>query len=31
VIEPGDRVILFALREAVPRIERLLAVKLEYF
>ncbi len=31
VVEPGDRVILFALREAVPRIERLLAVKLEYF
>ena len=31
VIEPGDRIILFAQREAVPKIEKLLAVKLEFF
>jgi trk system potassium uptake protein TrkA len=31
VIEPGDRIIIFAQREAVPKIEKLLAVKLEFF
>lgn len=31
VIEPEDRVIIFALREAVPKIEKLLTVKLEFF
>lgn len=31
VIQPGDRVIVFARREAVPKIEKLLTVKLEYF
>lgn len=31
VIEPGDRIIIFATRQAVPKIEKILAVKLEYF
>jgi trk system potassium uptake protein TrkA len=31
VIEPDDRVIIFALREVVPKIEKLLTVKLEFF
>jgi len=31
VIEPDDRVIIFARREAIPKIEKILAVKLEYF
>ena len=31
VIEPDDRVIIFATRKAVPGIEKLLAVKLEFF
>jgi trk system potassium uptake protein TrkA len=31
VIIPGDRVIIFSRREAVPKIERLLTVKLDYF
>ena len=31
VIEPNDRVIIFATRKAVPGIEKLLAVKLEFF
>lgn len=31
VIAPGDRVIIFAQRRAIPGIEKLLAVKLEYF
>lgn len=31
VIEPGDRVIIFAKRVAIDGIEKLLAVKLEYF
>lgn len=31
VIAPEDRVIIFTQREAIPRIERILAVKLEYF
>lgn len=31
VIEPDDRLIIFAQRRAVERIEKILAVKLEYF
>ena len=31
VIKPGDRVIIFGTRQAVPKIEKILAVKLEYF
>jgi len=31
VIHPGDRVIIFGSRQAVPQIEKMLAVKLEYF
>jgi len=31
VIMPGDRVIIFSRRELVPRIEKFLTVKLEYF
>ena len=31
IIEPGDRVIIFASRQAVPKIEKIMAVKLEYF
>jgi trk system potassium uptake protein TrkA len=31
VIEPGDRVIIFAQRSAIPRVEKILMVKLEYF
>ena len=30
-IQPEDRVIIFARREAIPKIEKILAVKLEYF
>lgn len=31
VIEPGDRIIIFAQRDAISGIEKILAVKLEYF
>jgi trk system potassium uptake protein TrkA len=31
VIAPNDRVIIFAQRETVPKIEKLLSVKLEFF
>ena len=31
VIEPEDRIIIFATRKAIPKIEKILAVKLEYF
>ena len=31
VIEPGDRIIVFAQRQAVTKLEKILAVKLEYF
>lgn len=31
VILPDDRVIIFARRQAIPKIEKMLAVKLEYF
>lgn len=30
-IKPGDRVVIFASRQAIPKIEKILAVKLEYF
>lgn len=30
-IKPHDKVLLFAMREVVPKVEKLLAVKLEYF
>ena len=31
VIKPGDRIIIFGTRQAIPKIEKVLAVKLEYF
>ncbi|MEE4608002.1 MAG: TrkA C-terminal domain-containing protein, partial [Desulfobacteraceae bacterium] len=31
VIAPEDRIIIFAQRQAISRIEKILAVKLEYF
>jgi trk system potassium uptake protein TrkA len=31
VIEPDDRIIIFAVREAISKIEKILSVKLEYF
>jgi len=31
VIAPGDRIIIFAVKDAIPRIEKILAVKLEFF
>jgi len=31
VIEPGDRVIVFVRRDAIPKMEKLVTVKLEYF
>ena len=31
VIEPEDRIIIFAIRQAIPKIEKILSVKLEYF
>jgi trk system potassium uptake protein TrkA len=31
VIEPNDRIIIFAKKQAIPKIEKILAVKLEYF
>jgi trk system potassium uptake protein len=31
VIEPGDRIIIFAQRSAISRVEKILMVKLEYF
>jgi trk system potassium uptake protein TrkA len=31
IIHPGDRVIIFALTSAVPKVEKLLTVKLGYF
>jgi trk system potassium uptake protein len=31
VIEPGDRVIIFAQRSAISKVEKILMVKLEYF
>jgi trk system potassium uptake protein TrkA len=31
VVAPDDRIIFFAQRDAVPKIEKILAVKLEFF
>lgn len=31
IILPGDRLIIFAMREVVPKLEKLLTVKLEFF
>jgi len=31
VIEPGDRVMIFALKPAVPQVEKMMTVKLEYW
>jgi len=31
VIEPGDRTIIFASKKAIPKIEKIMAVKLEFF
>jgi len=31
IVEPGDRVLVFVLREAVPKVEKAMSVKLEYF
>lgn len=31
VIEPNDRIIIFAEKQAIPEVEKILAVKLEYF
>lgn len=31
VIKPGDRIIIFARRQDIPKIEKILAVKLEFF
>ncbi len=31
IIQPGDRIIIFARKQAIPQIEKILAVKLEFF
>jgi len=31
VVAPNDRIIIFARREAIPKVEKILSVKLEYF
>ncbi len=31
VIEPGDRIIILGKRKAIPKVEKILSVKLEYF
>jgi trk system potassium uptake protein TrkA len=31
VIAPNDRIIIFAKKQAIPQVEKILAVKLEYF
>ncbi len=31
IVKPDDRIIIFARRKAIPKIEKILAVKLEYF
>ncbi|MBU4318889.1 MAG: Trk system potassium transporter TrkA [Proteobacteria bacterium] len=31
IIKPGDRIIIFAVKQAIPKIEKILAVKLEFF
>ena len=30
VVEPDDRIIIFATRDAIPGVEKILAVKLDY-
>jgi len=31
IVEPNDRIVIFAKRESIPKIEKILAVKLEFF
>jgi trk system potassium uptake protein TrkA len=31
VVEPGDRIVIFARKDAIPKVEKFLTVKLEYF
>ena len=31
IVNPGDRIIIFARKQAIPKVEKILAVKLEYF
>ncbi len=31
IVQPADRIIIFATREVIPKIEKILSVKLEYF
>ena len=31
IVKPGDRIIIFARRDSVPKIEKMLSVKLEFF
>ncbi|MCK4467783.1 MAG: Trk system potassium transporter TrkA, partial [Desulfobacterales bacterium] len=31
IINPGDMIIIFARKQAIPKVEKILAVKLEYF
>jgi len=31
IIRPKDRLIIFALQQVIPKLEKLLTVKLEYF
>jgi trk system potassium uptake protein TrkA len=30
-VNPGDRIIIFARRDSIPKIEKMLSVKLEFF
>ena len=31
IVKPGDRIIIFARRDSIPKIEKMLSVKLEFF
>jgi trk system potassium uptake protein TrkA len=31
MIQPGDRIVIFARRESIPKVEKILSVKLEFF
>ena len=31
MIDPGDKVVIFALRKVIPKVEKALMVKLEFF
>ena len=31
VVLPGDHVVIFTLRSAIPQVEKILTVKLDYF